>query len=452
MENACKENCKVSVILPSLNVAEYIEECIESALNQTLGAKEIICVDAGSTDGTWEILSSYAKNPQYKDQMILIHSNIKSYGYQVNIGIQKASGEYIAILETDDYVVDDMYEYLYQLGVSCDADYVKADYDAFITSPSNKKKFEAALLFKNEKEKYNRVINPSHDAYLYTNDCNIWKGIYKRSFLVEHDIFLNESKGAAFQDIGFMLQVLSCAKRAVYSDKSFYRYRMDREQSSIYSIHRLQYSYQEFARLLEEEDIKKKLIYIDGIFQRMTHIFFDELIKSLRVVEYDADSELIKPYYLWFKKQLTDAINQKSLSIDLYQFYPELPLLLSDIYEFSSKIKEEDRILAQKRKELIDTIGEKSVILFGLGAYGTSAMEFLYDHNIKILAACDNNKTLWHTERDGFLVYAPTECVKKFPGHIYIIANKRYGKEIERQLLDLGIRESNIFLYPADIL
>ena len=93
MENACKENCKVSVILPSLNVAEYIEECIESALNQTLGAKEIICVDAGSTDGTWEILSSYAKNPQYKDQMILIHSNIKSYGYQVNIGIQKASGE-----------------------------------------------------------------------------------------------------------------------------------------------------------------------------------------------------------------------------------------------------------------------------------------------------------------------------------------------------------------------
>ena len=79
-------------------------------------------------------------------------------------------------------------------------------------------------------------------------------------------------------------------------------------------------------------------------------------------------------------------------------------------------------------------------------------MEFLYDHNIKILAACDNNKALWQTERDGFLVYAPPECVKKFPGHIYIIANKKYGKEIERQLLDLGVRESNIFLYPADIL
>ena len=52
---------KVSVILPSLNVIDYIQECLESAVNQTLKDIEIICVDAGSTDGTKEIIDSYSK-------------------------------------------------------------------------------------------------------------------------------------------------------------------------------------------------------------------------------------------------------------------------------------------------------------------------------------------------------------------------------------------------------
>ena len=54
-------NVKVSLILPSLNVGRYIEECIESAMHQTLKEIEIICVDAGSTDGTLEIIKKYMK-------------------------------------------------------------------------------------------------------------------------------------------------------------------------------------------------------------------------------------------------------------------------------------------------------------------------------------------------------------------------------------------------------
>ena len=61
-ENIVKKKSKVSIIMPSLNVVEYIDECILSALNQTLVEKEIICIDAGSTDGTWEKLNDYANN------------------------------------------------------------------------------------------------------------------------------------------------------------------------------------------------------------------------------------------------------------------------------------------------------------------------------------------------------------------------------------------------------
>lgn len=97
-----KNKCKVSIIMPSLNVVDYIDECIQSALKQTLSEIEIICVDAGSTDGTWEKLISYADNPEYKDHIILLQSEVKSYGYQINLALRQAIGEYIAILETDE--------------------------------------------------------------------------------------------------------------------------------------------------------------------------------------------------------------------------------------------------------------------------------------------------------------------------------------------------------------
>ena len=71
---------KVSVIMPSLNVAPYIEKCIKSVINQSLQDIEIICVDAGSTDGTLEILENYSNKDK---RIILVHSPVKSYGFQV---------------------------------------------------------------------------------------------------------------------------------------------------------------------------------------------------------------------------------------------------------------------------------------------------------------------------------------------------------------------------------
>ena len=72
----------VTIIMPSLNVVNYIEECIGSALNQTLQNIEILCIDAGSNDGTESILKKYAAKSIDGKQIRLIHSEQKSYGYQ----------------------------------------------------------------------------------------------------------------------------------------------------------------------------------------------------------------------------------------------------------------------------------------------------------------------------------------------------------------------------------
>ena len=116
---------KVSIIMPSLNVGPFIRECIDSAVNQTLTDIEILCVDAGSTDGTAEILQEYAA----KDSRVhFIHSDVRSYGYQMNLGLDAATGEYIGILETDDWTEPNQFEKMYEAAKAQDADLVKSNY------------------------------------------------------------------------------------------------------------------------------------------------------------------------------------------------------------------------------------------------------------------------------------------------------------------------------------
>ena len=165
---------KVSVILPSFNVRNYIEEAVRSAMEQTLQEIEIICIDAGSDDGTWEILSELAESDE---RIILRQSAVKSYGYQVNMGIDMAKGEYIAILETDDYVDSQMYEKLYQEAVLQDYDFVKSDYFLYRTQNDGKRIFLRRYSFQDD-ELYNKSVEPVDYSAIAVGDGDLWTGIY----------------------------------------------------------------------------------------------------------------------------------------------------------------------------------------------------------------------------------------------------------------------------------
>lgn len=438
-------SCKVSIIMPSLNVAEYIDECILSALNQTLADKEIICIDAGSTDGTWEKLRLYAEDAKYKEQITLLHSDIRSYGYQVNLGIRKAQGEYVAILETDDYVMEDMYENLYEFGKQNKADIVKADYDFFISYPNGKREFNTVRLWDRQPENYNRILNPSKIDYLYANDYNIWKGIYRRQFLLDNHITLNESKGAAFQDIGFAQQVLACAKSAYYSDKSFYRYRMDREMSSINTVHGLEYSCQEFRHLLEDEEIRNKLVCETGLYRHMAQSFYGEFVKTIRAVGYDMNSEYIKPYYEWFKPQIYSALS-KGLLKEFLNTYAMLPEVLQDAKAYTRKLQAEDLIQKEREEYLLSKLINSNVVIFGAGDRGRAAIRLLLKNEVNVSAICDNDERIWGTEKYGYTILSPKECIRQYPECKYLIANKYHKDDIKNQLIGEGISEERIVM------
>ena len=227
------ENIKVSVVMPSLNVAAYIRECMESVINQTLNEIEIICVDAGSTDGTLEILEEYQK----KDSRItILHSPVKSYGYQMNMGMDAAKGEYLAIVETDDYIKPNMYEELYKLAEDNYLDIIKSDHCLFVTDDKGEKHFSYRPMIGNlDICKYGVAYAPAENLGLFKFGVNIWTSLYNMSFLRTNNIRFNESLGAAYQDNGFWLLTMALARRLMYHNKAYYMLRRDNPNSSIHS-------------------------------------------------------------------------------------------------------------------------------------------------------------------------------------------------------------------------
>ena len=121
---------KVSVIIPIYNVEKYLQECLDSVIDQTLKDIEIILVDDGSPDNCPRICDEYAQ----KDARIkVIHKENGGYGSAVNRGLEEATGEYIGIVEPDDYIDSDMYEDLYNIAQTNNADIVKSDHYTFST-------------------------------------------------------------------------------------------------------------------------------------------------------------------------------------------------------------------------------------------------------------------------------------------------------------------------------
>ena len=116
---------KISIIMPVYNVEEYVGKAIESILAQTFTDYEVICIDDGSTDDCGRILDAYAKQDC---RFRVVHKPNSGYGKSMNVGLQLAKGEYIAIVESDDFVEEDMLENLYHAAITSEADVIRGRY------------------------------------------------------------------------------------------------------------------------------------------------------------------------------------------------------------------------------------------------------------------------------------------------------------------------------------
>lgn len=252
---------KVSIVVPVYNVDRYLKECMDSLVNQTLEDIEMVCVNDGSTDRSLDILREYAKNDT---RVKVINKANSGYGHTMNVGIDAAEGEYIGIVEPDDYVLPGMYQRLYGIAKELDLDIIKADFYRF-SGAGSAKKIEYHHLTK-EAGCYRKVLDPKEHIEIFKFIMNTWTGIYKRDFLEKYKIRHNETPGASFQDNGFWFQTFCWAKRVYFLDEPFYMYRKDNPASSVHSREKVYCACEEYEYIHEfldqNPELKKRYIYM----------------------------------------------------------------------------------------------------------------------------------------------------------------------------------------------
>lgn len=219
---------KVSVIVPVYNTEKYLIACMDSILCQTLEDIEVICVDDGSSDASASILDTYARRDV---RVQVIHKENQGYGHSLNTGVNLATGDYIGIVESDDCILPEMYEILYNLAYVNDLDIVKSDIFYWWEEMDYIHKAHRDNL----ENYYNRVLEEEDRVVFFSFYMNTWTGIYRRTFLEKNHIYHNESPGASYQDNGFWIQTMSMCRRAMWVDKAFYKYRQDNPSASIKS-------------------------------------------------------------------------------------------------------------------------------------------------------------------------------------------------------------------------
>lgn len=310
---------KVSVVMPSLNVAKYIRQCVDSVCNQTLKDIEIIFVDAGSTDGTLEILEEYLRaDPRTK----LIRSAKKSYGYQINLGFDAANGEYLGIIETDDYADPEMFEALYKKAIENDLDVVKSGF-YYYYSVGGERNIPNPIVSETMAK---RVFCPTTDFHskreltdFFNIKPTIWSALYRRSFLYKNGIRLNETPGASYQDASFNFMVWTVAQRVQLLPECFVHYRQDNEASSINSpgkVYCICDEYDVMRQFLDKHPVQKGIlepvlyrIMYDSYcwnYERLEKSLQDEFVVRFHedFVKANTEGKLDKDYFEWFRWEM----------------------------------------------------------------------------------------------------------------------------------------------------
>ncbi len=320
---------KVSIIVPIYNVEKYLKTCIESILNQTLEEIEIICINDGSTDTSLDILNSFSE----KDKRIRIINKLNSgYGATMNIGLSVARGEYIGIVEPDDYIKENMFEELYNFAEKSSADIVKSDFYYYLGENNQARKTGKISCYI-----ANKPTNIKEYPEILKIQPSIWSAIYKREFIEKYQIKFLETPGASYQDTSFAFKCLCLAERLYFTTNAYLYYRLDNENSSVNSHSKV------FAICREFEEIT------------------DFLNSNIEIKNYVNTIKLIRQYqtYFWNLKRIDPSLREEFIGnfSDTFKIYYENGEIDANFY---GKIKKREFLyLIKDKKNFISKIQSK---------------------------------------------------------------------------------------------
>lgn len=274
---------KVSVIVPVYNVEQYIDKCISSLLNQTLTSLEIILVDDGSPDNCPKICDEYA----LKDCRIkVIHKKNEGLGKARNSGLEIASGEYIAFLDSDDYVDKAMYETLYEEALNHNLDICYCDVMNFDSKgrcylyPRSC----PAIIYSGKDEiiKFSSLqLAPDKSSSTLVGYPNMsWNGIYKGDIIRKHNIRFKSERNYVSEDVLFHFENLLFFNRIGWVEKALVFHYMS-NFSSLTNTVKLQ-KIQASVNMIEIVNKKAPVLYLNNNYmQNAVNSYTVKLIEDI---------------------------------------------------------------------------------------------------------------------------------------------------------------------------
>lgn len=246
---------KLSVIVPVYKVEKYLAKCIDSILVQSFSDFEMILVDDGSPDSCPAICDEYAKKD---DRVRVIHQTNQGLSAARNTGIENAKGEYLAFIDSDDYISENMFSVLIENAAMCDADISICD--AVLVNEDD------ICTFTDQTERKQLTGKEALIDMIYYRKItvNAWNKIYKKTLFGD----IRYPRGMLYEDLATTYKLIEKCKVVVVSDAKLYAY-VQRTGSIMnrtgYKVNpdKVVITYQMMQHLLEKEtdkDNKERII------------------------------------------------------------------------------------------------------------------------------------------------------------------------------------------------
>lgn len=241
---------EVSVIVPVYNVEKYLEKCLNSLVNQTLENIEIIIVNDGTKDNSEEIIKKFIE--KYPQKIVYLKKENGGLSDARNFGIPYAKGEYIAFLDSDDYVEKDIYKEMYELAKKENSDMVECD---FLWEYPDKTREDIGQVYNGKKEMLEKVRVVA------------WNKLIRRSIIEKAQIQF--PKGLRYEDVEFTYKLIPYLNKVSFLKKPYIHY-IQRENSIIN---------------VQNERTKEIFTVLDNVITYYTeNNFYDEYKEELEYV------------------------------------------------------------------------------------------------------------------------------------------------------------------------
>jgi len=342
----------ISIIVPIYKTEIYLKQCVDSILAQSLTDIEIILVDDGSPDNCPAICDEYAE----KDKRVkVIHQQNGGYGKACNTGFNAATGEYIGIVESDDYIEQDMYETLYSAVQDDHCPIIKG---SFFREYQDGTK-DICSLSHITNNQLQCEVNPKDNIKLMIHDTSIWAAIYNRDFIFSNKIKMLETKGASFQDDVWKFETFAVAECIILIDKPVYHYRYMREGSSCAGN-------ENFNAIFDNFNEIKRFLLTNNIYEQYKNSYYIHYIYSARFNYYRFDEKERKRFIMEMRKVIENA---KEENIDIETF-TDIPLIIKDFYyQIISTMQEKTNTSGYKKIIAVVQVQNESDIIESLCRY-----------------------------------------------------------------------------------